>query len=364
MATESRPAHPPVEAEPQEMPEIEKLLRSEPANFEFFQAVRLLNLLFTGQAPVGSFANPHQESVRFGANPDFTFPSSQIAEVEWPESGAPASEEAQRAESRRGQPKMRVNFMGLTGPMGVLPLYYSTLVRERIRARDTTLRDFFDIFNHRAISLFYLAWEKYRFTIAYERGDADRFSHHLLDQLGLGTPGLQRRQPFPDDGLLFYAGLLSPHARSATALRQLLMDYFEVPVEIEQFVGAWHALDDDTQCKFRDSGGYSEQLGCGAVVGDEVWDQQSGVRIRLGPLSLRQYLDFLPTGPAYEPLRALTRFFAGDELDFELQLVLKKQEAPPGLLGDEGDAAPLLGWLTWSSSAPFRQDLEGTILRL
>ncbi len=42
MATESRPPHPAVEPELDEMPEIEKLLRSEPASFEFFQAVRLL----------------------------------------------------------------------------------------------------------------------------------------------------------------------------------------------------------------------------------------------------------------------------------------------------------------------------------
>ena len=57
------------------------------------------------------------------------------------------------------------------------------------------------------ISLFYQAWEKYRFTIAYERGERDRFSHHLLDLIGLGTPGLQERQSVPDDSLLFYSGL-------------------------------------------------------------------------------------------------------------------------------------------------------------
>lgn len=349
MATQGRPPHPPVEPGDDELPEIERLLRSEPASFEFFQAVRLLDLLSSDRQPPGGFANPGQESVRFGANPDYTFPASQISQLEWREDE---------------QPRMRVNFMGLNGPMGLLPLYYSGLVKERIRARDTTLRDFFDIFNHRAISFFYQAWEKYRFTIAYERGEGDRFSHHLLDLLGLGTPGLQGRQPLPDDGLLFYAGLLSPHARSATALRQLLMDYFDVPVEIEQFVGAWHKLDEDTQCRFTGSGDYSEQLGMGAVVGDEVWDQQSGVRIRLGPLTLAQYRDFLPNGPAYEPLRALTRFFAGDELDFELQLVLKKEEAPPCTLGEEGSAAPQLGWLTWAISVPHTQDPEGAILRL
>jgi type VI secretion system protein ImpH len=259
---------------------------------------------------------------------------------------------------------MRVNFMGLTGPLGLLPLYYSALVRDRVRARDTALRDFFDIFNHRAISLFYRAWEKYRFTIAYERGDEDRFSHHLLDLVGIGTPGLQRRQPIPDEALLFYAGLISPQARSATALRQLLEDYFDVPVEVEQFVGAWHALSADMQCRFSESGAYSEQLGVGAVVGDEVWDQQSGVRIRLGPLSLEQYLDFLPDGAAHEPLRMLTRFFAGDAIDFEVQLVLKREEAPPCKLGEEGAAMPRLGWLTWARTAPLGHDPGDTILRL
>ena len=141
--------------------------------------------------------------VRFGAHAPVAFPASQIQELERPPDGPV---------------RMRVNFMGLTGPLGVLPLMYSELVIERLRARDRTMRDFFDIFNHRMISLFYQAWEKYRFTIPYERGERDPFSHHLLALLGLGTPGLQDRQDVADDSLLFYSGLLSLHARSATAL--------------------------------------------------------------------------------------------------------------------------------------------------
>ena len=74
--------------------------------------------------------------------------------------------------------------------------------------------------------------------------------------------------------------------------------------------------------------------------------------------------DFLPDGRAYEPLRALTRYFAGDELDFELELVLKKEEAPPCKLGEEGSGATQLGWLTWACSVPLQQDAEGAVLRL
>ena len=64
------------------------------------------------------------------------------------------------------------------------------------------------------------------------------------------------------------------------------------------------------------------------VVGDEVWDQQSRVRIRMGPLSLEQYMEFLPGGPAWRHVKALTRFFAGNEYDMELQLVLRRDEVP------------------------------------
>jgi type VI secretion system protein ImpH len=259
---------------------------------------------------------------------------------------------------------LRVNFMGLTGPMGLLPLYYSSLIRERLRARDFAMRDFLDIFNHRAISLFYRAWEKHHFTVAYERGEEDRISPHMLDLAGLGTPGLAGRQDAPDEALLFRVGLLGTHVRSAAALRQLLMDYFDVPVEIEQFVGAWRALEADTQCMFSEAGSYSEQLGLGVVLGDEVWDQQSGVRIRLGPLSLEQYRGFLPDGGSHQPLRALVRFFAGNELDIEVQLALRKEEAPRCELGGEGPDAPRLGWSTWASSAPLREDPDQAILRI
>jgi type VI secretion system protein ImpH len=329
--------------------EVEGLLRGTPYEFEFFQLVRLMEKLRPAAEPVGTFADPSKEVVRFTANPAVSFPASQIQRVDW----APDK-----------QPSVTINFMGLNGPSGVLPLYYSELINERLRAKDSAPRAFLDIFNHRIVSLFYQAWEKYRFPIAYERGERDRFTHHLLDLLGLGTPGLEDRQDIPDESLLYYAGLLSLQPRSAAALEQILEDYFEVPVEVEQFVGAWHALDPETQCRFDKANSYSEQLGFGAVVGDEIWDQQSGVRIRLGPLSFDRYLDFLPEGIAHKPIRALTRFFGGDGVDFELQLILKREETPRCELGEDGTAAPRLGWTSWAASKPLGRDPADTVLPL
>ncbi len=326
---------------------IAAMLDREPYRFEFFQAVRLLMRMAPRRQVVGRFTNPADEVVRFGVNPGVMFPASQIQELERP---------------RRGPARMRVNFMGLTGPSGVLPLMYSQTVLDRMRARDHALRDFYDLFNHRMISLFYQAWEKYRFPIPYERGELDPFSHHLLALLGLATPGLQDRQDVPDDSLLFYSGLLALHARSAQALKQVLSDYFDVPVEIEQFVGAWYPVEVESQCSLGDGLKYSERLGYGAVVGDEVWDQQSRVRIQLGPLTLERYMEFLPGREAYRHLRALAEFYAGEEYDVEIQLILKRAEVPVCEL--PGDGGQQLGWTSWVKTADFRRDPGDTILEL
>ena len=353
MAAASGAANPDVAVQSNRWAAVDRALREEPWSFQFFQAVRLLQRILPDRGPVGRFIHPSKEIVRFAAHTSVSFPASQIQGLEW---------------SASGQPVMLVNFMGLTGPSGVLPLYYSELVLDRVRSKDRTLVSFLNLFNHRMISLFYQAWEKYRFTIAYENNEPDRFSHHLMDLIGIGTPGLQKRQAIPDDSLLYYSGLFGLHTRSAAALKQIVSDYFDVPVYVDQFIGAWYALAHDNQCSFENTETISEQLGVGAVVGDEIWNQNAGVRLRLGPLTLRQYVDFLPEGSAFEPLRALTRLFAGDEIDFEVQLVLKRDEVPACELDDRAvlvdNVSPQLGWSTWVKSAPMGRDPGDTILRI
>lgn len=344
MATSSGPGNPDLTRSA-----LEERLRKEPYLFEFFQAVRLLERFLPGKVGVGKFAPPAEEVARFKAHSTLVFPPSEIAALDWP---------------GKGPVEMKVNFMGLTGPEGVLPSNYTAFMVERARAGDTSARDFLDNFNHRIISLFFQAWEKYRFWIAYERGDRDQFSHHLLDLIGLGTRGLEDRQTVADDSLLYYAGLLAQHPRSAVALEQILSDYFEVPVEVEQFAGGWYRIEQSDQCSFEGRSSFSEQLGVGAVVGDEIWDETARVRIKIGPLSLAEYLDFLPTGSAYEPLRALTRFFSNDEFDFEAQLILKREEVPRCELGADVQAAPRLGWTTWGRTKDMDRDVGDTILQL
>ena len=325
---------------------VDAVLRKHPQEFQFFQAVRLLERLAPSSAPVGRFVSPGREVVRFSAHVAMGFPASQIQRIEWADTGAPT---------------MVINFLGLAGPSGVLPLYYTELLAARIRAKDRAFASFLDIFNHRMTSLFYRAWEKYRFAIAYERGEHDLFSHHLMDLIGLGTPKLDGRLAVRDDTILYYAGLLAMHTRSVASMERILTDYFEVDVTVEQFVGSWRRLSSSDLCRFDRGTSVSEQLGSGAIVGDEIW-HQSGIRIRMGPLTLREYLDFLPSGTAYEPLRSLAGFISRGELDYEIQLVLKKDDVPRCELG-AADGAPRLGWTSWAKTKPLERDAEDTILR-
>jgi len=182
--------------------------------------------------------------------------------------------------------------------------------------------------------------------------------------VGLGTAGLRNRQEIEDEALLHYVSLLGMQSRSAVALEQVLSDYFDVPVEIQQFTGAWYGLDPETQCAMTDEESASREVGGGAVVGDFVWDRQARVRIRIGPLDMDPYIDFLPGGDAHKSLRAILQFFTNQSLDFELQLVLKRSEVPAVELDPDSRHPARLGWVSWAKTAAMNFDPDDTILAL
>ena len=212
-------------------PSVAEILLESPWSFEFFQAVRLLALMYPNRRLLSGFRQPPEEIVRFHAHLSMAFPPSAIRKIE------PSLKED-------GPMDMTVNFMGLTGPAGILPSHYTEYLIARSYSRDDAAAAFFDLFNHRLISLFYLAWEKHHFPVAYQRESQSlvpqrRFTAYLFDLIGMGTPGLQERLELTDTALLSYCGLIAQRPHSATTLAGLLRDYFRVPIEIDQFVGKW-----------------------------------------------------------------------------------------------------------------------------
>lgn len=346
MATQSRPVYLdvaeacPIEAKQDEREisasslgaDANQALKQRPGEFDFFQAVRLLRMI----AP--------EDSVRFHANPALDFPPSQIETLEVPEAGPS---------------HMTVNFLGLVGPMGALPYFYSELVNDRVRAKDPTLKAFLDIFHQRLLTLFYQAWEKHRFPALWERSDADGVSTALRAVLGIGSLGLRDRQNISDRVLMFYAGLLALQSRPAAALGQLLEDYFQVPTTVDQFAGAWYVLPQAQQCRLGSETCF-EELGVGTMVGEAIWSRQSRVRVRLGPMPLARYREFLPGGNAYKEAEALIEFFGNRQFDFELQLALNREEVPEFELGAE----LALGWCSWLKTEKFQAHPDDAVLQI
>ena len=316
--------------------------------FEFFQAVRLLARVYPDRQPVGEWSVPSNEVVRFRAHQSLAFPPSAVCQI-------------REARDDRRPADMTVAFMGLTGPQGVLPRYYTELMLERLQAKDTTLRDFLDVFNHRLIALFFRAWAKYHCAIGFEewlvQGKEDRFARCLFALTGLGTVGLRERLTIDDHSVLRYVGLLGQRPRSAKALERCLQDYFHVPVQVKQFVGAWLTLEEGDWTRIGVTGS-NNILGRSSLAGTKIWDQQAAFKVQLGPLDFKEFDRLLPSGRAYPTLVELTKLFAGPELDFDVQLLLRADEVPVTRLRATDTYAPRLGWTTWLKTTEFRRDAD------
>jgi type VI secretion system protein ImpH len=201
-----------------------------------------------------------------------------------------------------------------------------------------------------------VSFERERNSASKDRG----LTQYFFDLIGMGTPHLRGKLLVPDEALLMYSGLIAQHPRSASALRGLLADYFQLPVEIRQFVGRWISLADN-DLSYLNTAGQHNQLGIGAVAGDQAWNQQAAFRLQMGPLKYSRFVKFLPGAQAFAKLVNLVRFFVGKTLEFDVQLILLAAEVPWCALSDE-PTAPRLGWSTWLKTEELSRDAWDTIL--
>ena len=311
----------------------------------FFHLVRRVECADPARPRIGRARQLRQDPVRFGQLPSLAFAPSTIA--------------AARPGPTPEIPRLLVQFYGLMGPNGPLPLHVTETVHQRRESyKDASLADFLDIFHHRLISLFYRAWALNQQTVSYDRPDDDRIGRYVASIVGIGMPALQGRDSIVDDAKRYYAGRLASPTKSADGLRAILGDFFGVPTRIEPFQGQWIDLPPGDRCRIgrsRQSGTLGETI----VIGTRTWDCHSRFRIVLGALSFADFTRFLPPEPGFRRLVDWVRLYIGEELAWDLQLVLKAPEIPATQLGSGG----LLGWTTWLQSRPFREDRGDVVLR-
>jgi type VI secretion system protein ImpH len=319
-------------------------IKSNPYAYGFYRAVRRIECVYKEKPRVGQSLRPKDDPVRFAQPPSLAFPSSNLAYFKLGEKGLP--------------PRLGENFFGVFGSNGPLPLHITEYAHSRIvNFNDSTFSAFADVFHHRMISLFYRAWANAQPTVNYDRPDSDQFAKYVGALFGIGMPAFRNQDSLQDRVKLYYSGILAAQTKNAAGLSAMIGDFFRMNTDIEQFVGHW--IDLPKECRLQL--GITREtctLGVNAALGRKAWECQQNFRIVLGPLSREQYLKMLPGGESMRHLKDIVRNYVGDELAWDIKLIMKKEDMPSLKLGITGK----LGWTSRIWSKVIDKDVDALII--
>ena len=242
--------------------------------------------------------------------------------------------------------RMRVRslFLGLTGPMGALPLHLTEFAHyERKYSRSQPFGRFLDLLTDRMLQFFFRAWAESQPCAQADRGDDDRFASYLLRLTGLA--GDPRPQAFPLTARLHYTGLLVTR-RSPAAIQDFLSHLLGTPVAIREFVPRWRAISaDDRSCI--GANGRFNRLGCGTVLGARTRAIDDSIAVVIRTKDFRDFARRLPTEKEFTVAREALDAIVPGHLEWQLELDIDEREAPPAVVGK----ATRLGWTSWLAPA-------------
>jgi len=305
-------------------------LAARPGRFDLFQALRRIEAAHPQRPRLGDALRPGDEPVRFVEEAALTFPPGPISAFD---RGAPAA------------PRLVQRVIGFLGPNGALPIHLTEYVRERaLHHGDRTVGGFLNMLLHRFGLFFYRAWARSNPLVDLDRPRQAGVVRHVGALFGLAEPGQRERDALGDFAKLHFVGRLARSVRDADGLEAWIRLRFGVPARVEQFCGHWMTLARAERTRLARNG--ESGLGRGAVLGASVWDVQHKFRIVVGPLEWEDFESLLPGGTRLDPLQALVRQYVGFEFNWDLRLILRREEVPAWQLGAEKGVG-LLGRTSW-----------------
>ena len=309
---------------------VEALLRERPELFEFFQAVKIVNLLKNRLERRGSDIGVSEAAIKFSSLVSHSFPASNIASLEFPENSSDPAE-------------MQVNFMGLAGAHGPLPTPITEMILDQARSKNHGAAAFLDIFNNRLIQLFYKSQAEFSGSLGSVLPNRHPVGRAILSIAGLG--GLDHHNRLiPDTAYMAFAGLLADRPLSRLALERVVGGLFGVSAKVKEYVGRWLKIDKSQQTHIGRYGTNNE-LGHTAVLGQRVWDQGGAIEFELGPLTREEFSSFLSDGDKFKPFQELVNFCVDPGLSVRLRLNAGAESRAPAILGSDKNFR--LGWSSW-----------------
>ncbi len=304
---------------------LRRELTEEPWRFDLFTALRLVERAATDRPRIGESSRSSEEAVRIGQDPFLEFPAATIDSA---------------STDPDGLLHLRVRFLGLFGPQGALPIATTEEAYGWVLARDPAFPKFADIVQGRFLQLFFRAWAQARPVVQADRPDRDRFVGWIGSIAGIASAPVRDAGTLPLGAKLDHAGLLAFQVRSASRLESFLTSLFDVPVEVEEFVGSWLELDQAEQTRL---GTRLSGLGVDTFLGAGAFSVSDKYRIRVQVSDLETYRSFLPDGRQAEQLTDAVVLMMGAELEWDVELAIPARAIEPTRLGVSGR----LGWTSW-----------------
>lgn len=300
-------------------------LSANPAGFDLLLTLRRLEHDNPSKPRIGNSSTLRDDYVTIRQDPFLAFPDANIVKART---------------SPAGRLELFVQFMGLLGPQGALPLATTEEAYRYLLANDDAFARFLDIFNNRFIQLFYRGWAQSRPIAHRDRPLDDRFERYVGAGIGLGLESLRDLDSAPDLAKTGYAGLMAAQAKSASRLCTLLSGLFGLEIEVEEFVGCRLLFDESERSRL---GQAFASLGKDMLLGAGVYSVQDKIRVRVFAMTLKDYRDLLPSGNRSRQLADMVFFYLGATIEWDVELVLPVGEVEPMRLGRSGQ----LGWTSW-----------------
>lgn len=262
-------------------------------------------------------------------------------------------------ETGDGSILVRTSLGAFSGPLGSLPPVYNEAAMKEARNHAHAFSAFLNIFNARLAQLFVASCEKYKLArlLQWHRCKDNSFLKALLSLAGFGTPHLIEKSGMHQNVLLHYSGFWAARTRNTVNLEAILRDFTGLPIEIEQFRPCWLPISTSEQSQ---PGRARASLGMDCNLGNRVLDHNSHFRVIIGPLNYEDYLSMSPSGQRLKELLSIVKNYAGEWLEPDFQIVLKKECIPFSRICARDP--PRLGWNGWARTSPAIHDCTDSIV--
>jgi type VI secretion system ImpH/TssG family protein len=294
--------------------------------YGFFALIRAAEARAPGLPRLGMARLPNLNIADLAQSPGMDFPGSTLEDIEV----AP-----------HGRVRVRGRFLGLTGPMGALPLHLTEYAAyERRYATSHPFGRFLDLLTDRMLQFFYRAWADSQPAAQADRPMDDRFAGYLSALSGARDGG-SGATAFDQVRRLHYVGLFASR-RNPAVIQDGLSHVLKMPVRIKEFVGSWRDIEQEDRSRLQADGGYNE-LGLNTVLGRRVRMAEDKFRVIVKMPTSESYESMLPGGENFALAREAITALAPSHLDWDIELEINERDAPPARL----DGRSRLGWVAW-----------------